>query len=89
MPDIHDMTLDALPDWNDVYSDPDVFCTEHGDDEVREIKVDYTDLTTNKKYSQEVRFCMKCVWEYPGQNQEMYVADITKQIKQQRKDNYG
>ena len=33
MPDIHDMTLDAMPDWNDVYSD--VFCAEHGDDEIR------------------------------------------------------
>ena len=23
MPDIHDMTLDAMPDWNDIYSESD------------------------------------------------------------------
>tara|TARA_Y100000592_G_C5208055_1_gene193637 strand:+ start:239 stop:502 length:264 start_codon:yes stop_codon:yes gene_type:complete len=87
MPDIHDMTLDALPDWNDVYSD--VFCAEHGDDEVREITVFYTDVSTKKKHSKDVRFCMKCVWEYPGEDQEMYTSIIKAHIKQQRKDNYG
>ena len=87
MPDIHDMTLDALPDWNDVYSD--VFCAEHGDDKIREIEVGYTNLTTNKKCSQEIRFCMECIFEYLGADQEMYVTNITEQRKQQRKDNYG
>ena len=46
-------------------------------------------LNPNKKYSKDVRFCMKCVFEYPGEDQEMYTSIIKAHINQQRKDNYG
>ena len=84
MPDIHAMTLDALPDLNDLYEN--AFCEEHGSDQVRYIGVHYTDLTTNKKYTKDVRFCMECVIEHPGENQAMYIQEPT---NKQGKDIYG
>ena len=81
MPDIHDLELDARPDWSEIYGES-VSCKEHGTETVRNITVYYKDLKTNKKTEKEIEFCIDCAFEMPGENQEFNkIGETNEQIE--------
>jgi len=79
MPDIHDMELDARPEWSEVYKNYPV-CEEHGLQYMTEVNVYTKDLTNDTRQKSIVRFCVECL-EGPGENQFLRIGDNNEQTQ--------